>query len=108
MGEGSRGSKPPELAPTTKGVSGPSFVPRKLDPSKSVGAARFDGIRDERQSAAAQIDRTLKAWRSASGSAGAARVPKASGTPLPSSVRGPMQAKLGADLSGVKIHTGSD
>jgi hypothetical protein len=36
----------------------------------------------------------------------AAKIPSSGGSPLPSSVRTRMEPKLGADLSGVKLHTG--
>ncbi|MDB4966425.1 MAG: hypothetical protein JWN44_2114 [Myxococcales bacterium] len=47
----------------------------------------------------------MKVWRKASGSPGAAAIPQGGGAPLPADVRDRMQPKLGADLSGVRIHT---
>jgi hypothetical protein len=46
--------------------------------------------------------------RKQSGSASGAQVPSTSGGPLPADVRTKMEPKLGADLSSVKIHTGSE
>ncbi len=84
-------------------------IHRSVDPSKSIGPARFDGVRAERQAAAAQIDRSMKAWRAASGSAaGQAGAPKGSGAPLPSTVRSRMEPKLGANLGSVRVHTGGE
>ena len=39
---------------------------------------------------------------------GAARIPQSDGVPLPGDVRARMEPQLGADLSGVKVHTGGD
>jgi len=38
----------------------------------------------------------------------AAQIPKTAGSPLPTDLRNRMEPKLGADLSGVKIHTGGE
>lgn len=46
--------------------------------------------------------------RKASGPAGGGQVPNGSGSPLPADVKARMEPKLGADLSAVRLHTGSD
>ena len=70
------------------------------------------GVREERAAAAASVQRSLRGWvaRKASGAPKAekAAIPEGGGSPLPGNVRGGMESKLGADLSGVKIHTGGD
>ena len=38
----------------------------------------------------------------------AAKIPEAGGTPLPADARGRLEPKLGADLSSVRVHTGSE
>lgn len=66
-------------------------------------------VRAERASAAAQIDRSLKAWRkSAQAGTRPAAIPVGGGAPLDSAVRGTMQTQLGADLGAAKIHTGTE
>jgi hypothetical protein len=86
-------------------------------------------VRAEKAEAAASVDRSLKAWRSAKPAAAALpsteRVPgawRAQMTPAPypykipvgggASVSGDVRARLepalGADLSGAKVHTGAD
>ena len=39
---------------------------------------------------------------------GGAQIPKGAGSPLPEGVRAKMEPKLGADLSGVRVHTGGE
>jgi hypothetical protein len=46
--------------------------------------------------------------RKQSGSATGGQIPKTAGSPLPADVRAKMEPKLGADLSGVRIHTGGE
>ena len=89
-------------------------------------------VRAERAGAAADVDRSLKAWRKVSGGgAGAAappptekvpgawkaqlgpqpspwKIPTEGGAPLAGGVRSKMEGQLGADLSGVKVHTGGE
>jgi hypothetical protein len=69
-------------------------------------------VRAERESAGAQVQRSLKAWRkqSEAGGAGAAGVnlAPAGGASLPADTRKKMEPRLGADLSSVKVHTGTD
>jgi hypothetical protein len=66
-------------------------------------------VHEERAAAASQIQRTMKAWRTASGQAGPASVPKSGGgAPLSSSVRARMEPRLGASLGSVRIHTGGE
>jgi hypothetical protein len=65
-------------------------------------------VRDERADAAAQVNRTLKAWRARSGgAAGPAKIP-AGGSGLPSELRAKMEPQLGADLSSVKVSTSGE
>ena len=73
----------------------------------SRGTAPMGRIADERRSviggAAARI------MRKANGEVdGAPKIPESAGNALPSSVRKPMESKLGADLSSVRVHTGGD
>lgn len=66
-------------------------------------------VRAERRAAAAQIGRSMRAWRKEAGpGSGSAQIPQSGGAPLPANVRNRMEPKLGADLSDVKIHTGGD
>jgi hypothetical protein len=46
--------------------------------------------------------------RKASGPVGGGQIPKSTGSPLPADVKAKMEPKLGADLSGVRLHTGSE
>jgi hypothetical protein len=46
--------------------------------------------------------------RKASGPASAGQIPKGTGSPLPADVKAKMEPKLGADLSAVRLHTGSE
>ena len=87
----------PDVKPTT----------RSLDPGE-LGPARMNPINEERAAANAQIHRTLKAWRAASGAAGQAGVPKGAGVPLASNVRSKMAPKLGANLDSVRVHTSGE
>jgi hypothetical protein len=68
----------------------------------------FAAVRAEREAAAAQIQRSMKAWRKAGGAAAAANIPKGAGAPLGQDVRGRMESHLGANLSDVRIHTGGE
>src|SRR5688572_29873011 len=102
---GGRGAAP---TGTTERAQAPPVVPRAIDPARSVGEGRFDGVRAERQAAAQQIGRTMKAWRSRSGPAGPAAIPNGGGAPLSADVRSRMEPKLGAKLGDVKVHTGGD
>jgi hypothetical protein len=81
------------------------YVPHD-GPQAVTGAGRFDRVRDEREAAASQIARTLKVWRKGSGGAKSTNIPEGGGDPMPTSVRTRMESKMGADLSGVKLHTG--
>jgi hypothetical protein len=67
-------------------------------------------VRAERAQASAQIDRSLKAWRAASGAptGGGAAIPASGGAPLSRDVRARMEPKLGADLSSVRVHTSGE
>jgi Domain of unknown function (DUF4157) len=112
VSEGGKTSKPsasPSATPTpaTESAAIPTVF-RSVDPSQAIGPARFDGIRAERQEAAAQIQRSLKAWRSAKGAAGTASVPTGAGAPLSTAIRSRMEPNLGASLGNVRVHTGAD
>lgn len=69
-------------------------------------------VRAERQAAGAQIHRSLAAWRKEasanSGAAGSAKIPQGGGQPLSADIRRKMEGRLGADLSGVKVHAGAE
>lgn len=76
---------------------GPETVPRTQSSTPS----------SERSSAAKQINRSLKAWRDASGGGAAtAAIPSGGGNPLAGGLRQSMEKKLGAGLSDVNVHTG--
>ncbi len=80
-------------------------VPRTLSASQLLGEGRLDGVRAECESAAAQIGRTLSAWRKANGSgARPAKISQSGGSPLPGDVRSKMEGQLGSDLSAVRVH----
>jgi hypothetical protein len=107
MSDSTHASKPGSAAPTAHESGGPQKALRSLNPGE-VGPARMNPVREERAAAAAQISRSMKAWRAASGPAGAGSIPKGGGAPLGSDVRGRMEPKLGASLGNVKVHTGSE
>jgi hypothetical protein len=90
-----RSSRPPEPGRNTAAPT-------------AVVPAPAESVWQQRASAAAQIARTVKAWRKASGGAGRAQIPQSGGATLPGAVRQRMEPKLGADLSDVKIHTGGE
>jgi hypothetical protein len=94
----------------------------------------FDAIRDERAQALERVRYRLtggaqgtapaghlaaerrsiigaaaaRIMRKASGPASAGQIPKGTGSPLPADVKAKMEPKLGADLSAVRLHTGSE
>jgi hypothetical protein len=73
-------------------------------PSDKSGYAR---VRAEREEAASQINRTVKAWRKEKGGeAGNVDIPEGGGQPLSPAIRKRMEPKLGTDLSGARVHTG--
>jgi Domain of unknown function (DUF4157) len=82
---------------------GQSYVPRA---GGLFGGDRMDAVNGERDAAAAQIQRSLKAWRKAKDDEAApGYVPKAEGgRPLATDVRKRMEPRLGADLSSVRVH----
>ena len=53
-------------------------------------------------------EQSSRAMRKAEGASSSTSIPKTTGAPLPADVKSKMEPKLGADLSGVKIHTGGD
>jgi hypothetical protein len=66
-------------------------------------------VREERAAAARQIERTMKAWRSASGAASVpTRIPQGAGAPLPAETRARMEPKLGVNLGAVRVHAGEE
>jgi hypothetical protein len=111
MSDSGRINKPPANAEVRGDSSVGPTVPesfRSVDPAKAFGPSRFDRVRAEREAAAAQIHRSMKAWRAGQGKASAANIPQGAGAPLGGDIRGRMEPKLGASLSGVRVHTGGD
>ncbi len=103
MSDSGRANKPPEAGQSsTTADPQPSLLPRKTG---LFGASRMDAVNAERQEVAASLDRRLAAMRKASGAAGEAKIPQAAGSSLPEGVRARMEPRLGADLSGVRVHT---
>src|SRR5690349_2690116 len=90
------GSTPAPELPAQEQAELPKIF-RSVDTSRILGPGRMDSVHEERQEASSQIQRTLKAWRAASGDAGMGTVPKGTGSPLGSGVRSQMERKLGAD-----------
>jgi hypothetical protein len=88
-------SKTPEQQPQD-----PAYVP-----GEKSGYAR---VQAEREAAASQMSRTMKAWRKekGGGAAGDVDIPEGGGQPLSSAIRKKMEPTLGADLSGARVHTG--
>jgi len=73
------------------------------------GSPPLDRIRDQRRSNAADVVRRMGVMRKAGGAANAETgIPKTVGAPLGGDVRARMEPKLGADLSGVRVHTGGE
>jgi hypothetical protein len=50
----------------------------------------------------------VRIMRKANAPSGVGEIPKGTGSPLPVDIKAKMEPKLGADLSGVRVHTGSD
>jgi hypothetical protein len=92
----------PELDHETPAILGPRHNDRSQPLRDPMAFVRY-----EREQASAQIARSLRAWRKASGSAAPASIPQA-GSALPKEVRARMEPKLGANLSGVTINTGGE
>jgi len=112
MSDGGRQHRPgstPNLGPE-KAPEDPTYLPRGVGDDRSwplTDPMRY--VRAERQQAAAQIQRSLKAWRQEKEKSEGARqapIPEGGGSPLAGHVRGKMEKQLGADLSGARIHTG--
>jgi hypothetical protein len=72
------------------------------------GAARMDAVNAERQETASSLRNRLAVMRKGDGAAKSAAIPEGGGAPLPGAVRSKMEPRLGADLSSVRMHTGSD
>jgi hypothetical protein len=70
--------------------------------------ARWSRMQAERADVGASIQRRIVAQRKASGPAGAAQIPTGSGSPLGREVKRSIGPHLGADLDGVRVHTGGD
>src|SRR5579859_6157656 len=100
MSEIGRSNRPSSATPQPTETVEPVKVFRSLKPGE-IGANRMNPVNEERQAANAQIQRSLKAWRSASGAAGKAAIPQTTGAPLPEAVREKMEPKLGANLGNV-------
>jgi Domain of unknown function (DUF4157) len=79
-------------------------------PAEPAESGRTGAMRVERSAQAASIARRDRIYRKASGQAGdggaRASIPEGGGTALPAPVKRAMEPALGADLSGVRIHTG--
>jgi Domain of unknown function (DUF4157) len=106
MSDHARGDRPSPAPVEVPEQTTPTKVFRSLNPGE-IGGDRMNPVYEERAAANAQIQRSLKAWRAANGNAaGEAGVPQTQGSPLPASVRKQMEPKLGADLGGVRVHTG--
>src|SRR5436305_683802 len=111
MSEGGRSQKPPAQGQTpgaepAQEQAAPQSGPRQ-DPLWPVrDPMRL--VREERQAASEQIGSKLKAWRSSKGAPGGGNVeiPQEGGAALAGDTRSKMEKHLGADLSGVKIHSG--
>ncbi len=99
-----------ERAPSEAQPSQPSAVPGGVTRDNCLGPARGDHVRAERDQASSRIQQSLRVWRKGSGAAPNARaqIPQGGGSSLPSGSRTQMEPKLGADLSGVRVHTGAD
>src|SRR5438067_8854427 len=107
MSDIGRSNRPSTATPQPTEVVAPTKVFRSLKPGE-IGSDRMNPVREETAAANAQIQRSLKAWRSASGAAGKAAIPQTSGSPLPESVRSKMEPKLGGSLGNVRVHTGGE
>lgn len=106
-GQRSRGGAPVSGQDPARGVDG--VLPSAGWGEDCIGSRRFLPVQQQRDDAAAQIGRTLKAWRKASGGAQPSpQIPKGTGGSLSEDVRARMEPQLGADLSNVKVHTGGD
>jgi Domain of unknown function (DUF4157) len=84
------------------------YVPKT---SSLFGGDRMEGVNSQREAASSQIQRSLKAWRKAKedDETPQSYIPQSSGgKPLPTDVRKRMEPRLGADLSGVRMHDGGD
>ena len=101
--------KPVELDQTTA----PQYVPspRQADRAWTL-TDPMRLVRAQRHAAATQINRSIKAWRKeqakTQASPAGAPIPQGNGSSLPDPTRAKMEQHLGADLSGVKIHTGGE
>lgn len=107
-GRGHRPGTPAPARPATEGAR-PRVVLRR-----AVGYSmreRMAPVHYEREMASKQIARSLKAWRAERArqpAHGHVEIPEGGGAPLAGEVRQRMEGQLGADLSGVRVHTGGD
>jgi hypothetical protein len=112
MGSGGLEHKPgsvPDVA--ARQADEPTYVPRGESGRSWPRADPMRSVRLERQEAAAQIQRSLKAWRKepeTKRGADAARIPHHGGAPLASDLRRKMEEQLGTDLGDAKIHTSGE
>jgi hypothetical protein len=67
MGGRARIPEPRGITPATARGDEPALLARPVGPGELFGPNRMQGVDRERQSAAAQIQRTLRVWRKASG-----------------------------------------
>jgi hypothetical protein len=107
MSAGGRQGRAPDPGASDRPQETPvPSLPRPIDPARAVGAGRMDWVHAERREAAAQIARTQRVWRKASGVAtGAAAIPEGGGDALRGGVRARMESRMGVRLPDVKVHT---
>jgi hypothetical protein len=107
VSDSARSQRPGTSVPGTPSSVDVPVVP-VLRKAGLFGASRMDAVNAEREDAGASIDRRLGVQRKATEASGAASIPKGSGQALPTDVRGKMEPRLGANLSGVRVHTAGD
>jgi hypothetical protein len=100
----------PELPPTDgldADAWGAEVRGRRI--AEELAPSRWERIQGERAQVAASLERRLSVQRKAAGTPAAnTRIPEGGGAPLGGDVRGRMEPRLGADLSGVRVHTGGE
>jgi hypothetical protein len=108
VSESGRGNRPGHHGPSQ---GGPEIEDPELEPRSGglFGPARMDGVKAERAEVADSLRRRLAVMRKASGAPSPqAYIPQGAGAPLSSDVRAKMEPRLGADLSGARIHTSGE
>jgi hypothetical protein len=113
MSDGGRIPKPePPVPEGAAPAESPQMVPGAPQRDRSWPVTDpMRQVRAERSAASNQIARSLTAWRKENArqqSAYKVDIPESGGAPLGGETRGKMEKQLGADLSGVKVHTGGD